>query len=267
VLQAIADACDHPDGDGNLIGAFGGSGFFAERAMVHPRTFWRKIATLTAAGFLVVVGRGGTLRVDGRTSNAGNSYGVPGTKGNLSHRRVDREMVRMIRDDGGQLVREVMLPGVTPTFWPSRAGPQSATTPVAGGQYPSGRRPLYHPPIPSPGMKHHEAGCARDGGFAAKDGGKTEKARKRHPTFSEEDLRDVGRSVALYHRFRAAGWISSCEADAVWFFAAVEHSLRKAARSPAGMLVGLMRNRGERCLFVTAEDEERARRRIAEASA
>jgi hypothetical protein len=109
--------------------------------------------------------------------------------------------------------------------------------------------------------KNHEAGCARDGGFAAKGSG-AGRTGKHHPQFSEVDLRDDRRLLGLFHRMREAGWVGDGEAEWLWFFAAVEHALRVATRSPCGMLVSLVRKRGERSLFVTQADEDAAMRRL-----
>lgn len=91
---------------------------------------------------------------------------------------------------------------------------------------------------------------------------RTARHGKKHPEFSEVDLRETPRLLALFWKFREAGWVTDAECDVVWFFSAAEHALRVATKSPCGLFVGLMRNRGERSLFVTQADEDAAVKRL-----
>jgi len=100
-LQEIANTCDTPDDDGNLMGAFGG-----ETLMVKcggsPSTFWRHVGRLDTCGFIVPINHGG-----GRLAN---TWAVPGMKGGLDHQRIRR--AKRIQTDDGKIHVDY---GATPT--------------------------------------------------------------------------------------------------------------------------------------------------------
>ncbi len=97
VLQAVANRCDAPDAAGNLVGCIGSGRAMARAAGVHPATFWRARNALVDSGFLVMVSRGGTVRLpDGHAVNASCVYAVPGSRGALEAISVARER-RLVR--------------------------------------------------------------------------------------------------------------------------------------------------------------------------
>ena len=264
VLRVIADTCDPPDGDGNLIGAFGGAAFFANESGVSRRTYWRAIDGLTRLGFVVLLGRGGLLRSRSRggITNAGNAYGIPGVRDGLNHRRSTREMVRIIEDADGRRVRLVTQPGDQASFWPT-----GDTTLVSGRHYPSVRMTLPQcqdgtlpspipSPIPPPVLENHGHG----GGAARSQ--KRDGTKKPHFHVRIEDLKDTHRLVQLHCRANAAGWIGGSEDELLWFVAAAEHAQRVADKNPCGLFVATVRNKSQRVLWVTQADEEAARGRL-----
>ena len=54
--QAIANRCNAPDSDGNLVGCFGGKSL-ADDARCSVRSLWNHVKRLEALGFLATVGR------------------------------------------------------------------------------------------------------------------------------------------------------------------------------------------------------------------
>lgn len=264
VLQAIADACDPPDVHGNLVGAFGGAAFFAREAGVSRRTYWRAIDRLTMVGMVVLLGRGGLLRTRarGHVTNAGNAYGIPGARDGLNHRRSTREVVRIVEDADGRRVRLVTQPGDQASFWPP-----GDTTVVSSRHYPSVMvtLPQCHPdtlpspipsPVPAPVCRHHGHGS----GVAAQP----RPPRQKHPHVRIEDLTETQRLMELFDQFVACGMIGGSKADLLWFVGAAEHALRVGERNPCGLFVETVRNKSQRVLWVTQEDEERARKRLRE---
>lgn len=120
ILQTIADRCDARTPDGTLTGCFGGGRAMARSAGVSEATYWRGVTKLCRAGMLVLLGRGGLLKVRSASSRVraiSNAWGIPGTKGGLDDRAAARELCRMAQDDGGAIRRQVFSPGQTPELF------------------------------------------------------------------------------------------------------------------------------------------------------
>lgn len=106
VLQAIADVCDPPDDAGDLRGGFGGQAVL-DAAGVSRSTFWRQLSRLVALGFVVQIGRGGTIK----NRNIANLYAIPGARSRLDHLRCVRRHLQMLRGEDGKHRPRVLHPG------------------------------------------------------------------------------------------------------------------------------------------------------------
>ncbi len=125
-LQAIADMCDAPDANGDLMVAFGGQ-YLADQAGVSMPTLWRHIKKLENCGYIATLGRGGTI--GGR--NYGNQYAIPHALGALTHRRRARELRTMRRGDDHKYRPETIAPGAQATLWPDTQRQTTHAAPTA----------------------------------------------------------------------------------------------------------------------------------------
>ena len=71
-----------------------------------------------------------------------------------------------------------------------------------------------------------------------------------------EDLRDLGRLLALHHQAAMRGWITWSEADRLHVVATAVHA-RRVGQAPCRLFVALLRDR--RWEVITQEDEDTAR--------
>jgi len=77
-----------------------------------------------------------------------------------------------------------------------------------------------------------------------------------------QDLRSSTRLLLLLQQAERAKLATPCEADRLAFFAAAEHAIRIGTRNAGGLFASMVR--GKNYLYVTQEDEDRARRRLAD---
>ncbi len=75
-----------------------------------------------------------------------------------------------------------------------------------------------------------------------------------------EDLKETARLLGLHGQAVARGLVTASEADRLRFVAAAEHALAIGRANPPGLFAHLVRGRCWR--FATAEDEDRASRRL-----
>jgi hypothetical protein len=75
-----------------------------------------------------------------------------------------------------------------------------------------------------------------------------------------EDLKDTGRTMALFVEASGLGWVGSSEADRLRFLGAAEHALAIGKGNPSGLFIHLIR--GKLWRYLTQEDEDRANGRI-----
>lgn len=276
-LQVIADACDPPTSDGALTGAFGGESLI-QAANCARSTFWEHLRRLETLGFVVTLARGGQIRVrtGNRTRNLGNVYGVPGYEGALNDRRSQRERVQIFRD-GGVVHRQVLEPGDQATMWlrehvaPPVSKPPETHRSYHRGSPEVGRGVVRKSDGGSPEVGHHHMvgmdGCGvvtqpvKDGGARLLTG---EKARRRFPHVELDDLADTHRLLKLFARAVSLGFVANSEADQLLFFTIAEHALRVGRTNPPGLFAATVKDRHQRPLFLTLEDERRAHARLVE---
>ena len=267
-LQAIADTCNRPLPDGSLLGAFGGSSILG-RASVSKRTFWRHLERLEAAGFVVTVGRGGVI--GGR--NYANQYAIPGAPGALDSRRVRRRLQRMVLNEAGALEPEILEAGTQPELWPeppetvggreSEGGSVKMTGGVvskrAGG---SVKMAHNHKTMVKTMVKNHGSSLEQGRGGEQPKRGARRRLTRTGPRLSrmvEADLLDDRRLSALLEQAIERGWMKPGDWDRLIWFSAAEHALRVGRSNRPGLFVSTIKaNR----LYITQEDEERARMRI-----
>jgi hypothetical protein len=268
-LQVIADRADAPDDGGNLVGAFGGAALILACGCSRP-AFWRHLNKLTAAGFVVLLRRGGTLGA----RQYGNVYGVPGLRGSLNHRRAARQMRRLIQSPDGRRVLDIIEPGQQPALFiaPDQDGAiiaadqdaatssgghsdgESETTPVSKRDYPPSQNETPPSPLTSAALKK-----------TMRDGASRCSIRRRHGSepritaVTLADLRDTRRLLLLRDDAVARGLIRDNEQDRLRFVAAAEHALR-VGDDPVKVF-GAMVWRG-RWLYLAACDEQAALDRL-----
>lgn len=268
VLQGVANAADAPDHHGTLVGAIGGRPLIGAIGCSASQ-FWSALNALERPGYVVLVGRGGCVRVRSRigVANAANTWGVPGYRGALDKQRVQREQARIVTAPDGRRVRNVTQPGEQATFWDTQH-PKSPFSPR--GELPAGKSEYPTPdfgvphsgfrslpsPLPSPLRSKGHGGCAH--------GARTSKGvgRRGMPHVEAEDLSDFGRLMRLFGRCVGRGFAERSHAGVIWFVSAAEHATRCARRNPAGMFAATIRNKEQRVLYVTQADEDAALVRI-----
>lgn len=231
-LQAIADRCDTARVDGSLIGAFGGVSLISASGVARS-TFWLHVSRLELLGWLVLLARGGTIRLhtENRTRWFANVYAIPGSKGCLDTARARRAVVQFFDDADGVRRRVVVDPGSNATFWaPSDLATNDRTTLVRKSDYPSPKIGRHHTPYTIPLLDGNTIGVS------AKKRGK--------PGFHIEraDLADNARLCRVYLRAVAAGLLADSEGDIDFCFAAAEHALR-IGTNPAGLFAATLRDR------------------------
>ena len=229
IMQAIANRCD-TDAAGNLTGAFGGRSLI-EAVGCSRATFWRNIAPLIAAGFVVPLSRGGRL---GANIQAPNQYGLPGRPGGLNHRRAGGT------PNGPQL----NLSGADP---PTDSAPQNEAPPRLKMRRPPSQNEAQ-PSLYIPGYPDKNHGAAR-----------RKAGEPRIGSIRLEDLQDTARLMALHRQAVGRGYIDGSDHGRLMFTAAAEHALRLADKPP-GMFAWIVKRK--RWLFVTNADEAAAARRI-----
>lgn len=234
VLQALANACDAADAQGHLLGGCGGQRIW-HAAGVSRATFWRAVRTLTAAGFVVLVARGGVLA--GR--NCVSRYAVPGAPGALDHVACRRRVQRMVSDGAGKWVPQIITPGDQPQLLDVQ--PRAATNAQPPTPPAQGPARAAAPVPPAPRATASVAGRALQG-------------------LKADDLHSLSRLQALFRRAVAARLVAGSESGWFDFVGAAVHARRVADRNPAGLFASIVR-RGQ-WLYITAADEEAARRWI-----
>lgn len=292
-LQAIADACDPPKpGDGgSLTAAFGSKPLYEAAGCSRP-TFWRHVKLLLAQGYVVQLGRGGTIG----SSTYGNVYAVPGRRGCLDSRRCQPRMMRMVRHDDGKFRPEVLEPGVQATLW----GPQEAVDNLSDSceQPPSCSQPSIKtrregssqnettpsqnetPPYPheSPNEKNHGGLTEnrqrhRTGKGNNNNGARTEKPQQRRRRrgrthVDADDLTSMPHLLNLFKAFVDQGVVQDGQNSRLEFVAMAEHVLSyrdhdgDPPKDPAAMFASNVRN--GRWLWITDTHREAARRRLRE---
>lgn len=272
VMQAITNECDRPLSDGSLIGGFGSAGHFAAKIGCARSTFWRALQRLHSNGYVVLLARGGVIRLRTKAgmANAANTYGIPGHKGSLSGRAVNREMVQMICTVEGDRKRVVTAPGDQSSFWvedrTTVVRKSDGGSPKIGLPQSENRTlPSSIPsPIPSPVENNHDHGAGGDGCGVAMQHvlGKSKKHKPHLHIVEEAVLRDTGKLYALFEAYVAAGMIGPSLGERLFFVSAAEHALRVADRNPCGLFAATIKHRGQRMLWVTQADEDRAHDRM-----
>lgn len=265
-LQAIADSCDPPDAQGNLTGAFGR---LWQAAGCSKRSFWRHVRQLDLSGMICTLGHGGPHGM--RCLNVTNTYGVPGRRGSLDHRKCRRTALQMLPSaEDGKHRPQVLQPGDQATFWPradltprcrsaardttvvSRCHQGSDTMTLPWCQ--TDTLPSDIPsPEPDPLSKNHDHG-----------GSKSRPRGKKFPHVRREDLVDMKRLWHLFERLTEEGWIEHTGDDWLWTAGAAVHALR-VGRKPEALFRSTVANCRERRLYVPAKDEEEGARRIKQA--
>ena len=237
VLQAIADACDAPERDGALHGAFGGQRLVAA-AGVHRATFWRAIQSLSQRGLVYCQARGGT--VDGR--QLGNVYAIPAVP--HGGQGIPREIVRYVTGADGRRRREVIRRGEQPAL-PFR-GPPGA---VAVCDYPSRsvRLPQSQcatPPSPTPSPLDQ-----RDHGVAGQRRNVVGHRRRKLVGISVDELRDWGQIHARWREACKLRLGDPSDYGRLCFLAMAAHACRLGTK-PAALFAS---NVNEGRWFVLAE--------------
>lgn len=232
-LQAIADRCDAPRADGSLVGAFGGVELVSATGFARS-TFWLHIHRLELLGWLVLLARGGTIRLhtETRTRSFANVYAIPGSKGCLDSARARRAVVQFFDDVDGLRRRVVVDPGSNATLWaPSDLATKNRTTLVRKSDYPSPKIGRNHTPCTIPLL---------DGNTIR--GVSANKREKRGFHVTLDDLSDNARLCRVYFRAVKAGLLADCEADIDFCFAAAEHALR-IGQNPPALFMATLRDR------------------------
>ena len=263
VLQGVASAADAPDHNGSLVGAIGGRPLIGAIGCSASQ-FWSALNTLGRPGYVVLLGRGGCVRVRSRigVANAANTWGVPGYRGALDKQRVQREQARIVTAPDGRRVRNVTQSGEQATFWPTQTRQRSSyprgELPADESEYPTPKFGVPHSgirslpsPLPSP-LRNKGHGARTSEGVG----------RRGMPHVEAEDLSDFGRLMRLFGRCVGRGFAERSHAGVIWFVSAAEHAKRCARRNPAGMFAATIRNKEQRVLYVTQADEDAALVRI-----
>jgi hypothetical protein len=297
ILQTIADRCDAPHPDGSLTGCFGSGVALAEAAGVNKATYWRSVTKLCRAGFLVLLGRGGQIRLHGaRIRTIANSWGVPGHQGALLQAAVPRENARLVRDVDGRLIRYTVEPGAQAALFPGLDGDvgQSQNRRTQAGEEkcdwvsrkmrlgqsqnatPPSHRPSHGPRdcgVFITGLKDNARtrSRARDGATAPlrsrlgnsrlENNGNTPAPAWDGFHVASADLGDGHRFADLFARAAECGLIQAdVEADVDWFFAAAAHAGR-LGQNPAALFAFLIR-RDLRAVISIADENEGRRRKM-----
>ncbi len=281
-LQVIANACDPPKpcGDGSLTAAFGSKPLYEAAGCSRP-TFWRHVKRLLAHGYVVQLGRGGTIG----SATYGNAYGVPGCRGGLDSRRCQPRMMRMVRHDDGKLRPEVIEPGTQATLW---GGDQTCEQLASysqpsikmrrGGSSHNETTPSQNetPPYPheSPNEKNHggltENRQRRPAERQNNNGARRERPqRRRRRSGTHVDTDELSSTEGLLRLFRAycqAGVVGDSQHERLQFFAMAEHVLAyrddngHPAKNPAAMFASNVRK--GRWLWCTPSHTGAAQRRL-----
>lgn len=283
-LQAIANACNRPDEDGSMTGAFGGQSLI-NAAGCGRSTFWRHVARLEQLGYAVTLKRGGTIG----SKNYGNVYGVPGKRGALHDRRCSRRMQRMVPSADGTLKPEIIEPGDQPQLWPGTPGtPGTPGSSGPPGKPPARRSDAERARRSAPaGAAAPQSRAESETGVVSKWDGGSPKVRHHHPPphlpiwknqsgagasrprsapteprladITLADLTSISRLLELHRQAVERRWVTASDADRLRFVAAAVRALRLGDHPPK-----LFRATVERrlWLWISTADEDEARRRI-----
>jgi len=248
-LQTVANACDPPTADGSLLVCFGGQQLY-RRIGIQPSTWWEHLKRLELLGYLVTLRRGGVYG----STNYGNQYGIPGTRGALDHRRCRRETRRMIRGSDGVLRPQILHPGDQTTLWPTSESTGGVSENRTGGCPKIGRGSsevrTQPSPLPSPST-------GRNHGVSRQRGGRKRPGLR---CVTQEDLQDLNRLARLFRSAADQGLIDRSEDSFLRLVAMAQHCLRVGHNPPALFAANVAKGRW---LMITQEDDERARRRLA----
>lgn len=238
VLQVMADRCDSPDEDGNLVGCFGGEPLWKEIAIGNS-TFWVHKKKLVVLGFLVVLKRGRQHR----HHNDANIYGIPGKRGSLS----GRALTCLSNMGARQPIANRPVNGVGST-------PHDCNRVVRK---------------PDGDVVHIQDGGSPDSGHYHSDGILANGAMApKHKNLglgrlTVDDLSDTVRLMEIYDRAIQICWIERSEESALRFVSLAESALNwKKAENPCAIFVKNVK--GNRTQFIRIDDEERAHRRLKE---
>ncbi len=252
-LQAIANACDAPSSSGgSLRVAFGGRELI-EAAGCSPATFWRHCKRLEQLGYVVLLGRGGTIG----SRNYGNQYGIPGRPGGLDHCRCRHEWRRMVRGPDGKLRPEVVRPGEQPSLWsPTPKKWDGGSLKVGRGSSHSETPPSH---IPPPG---YETTMVSSNRSTAKK--RTAQAYWRVPAGALDNPRSL---MDLFAEAVDLGIIAGSDHARLYFVSAAVHARRMAKTNPPGLFASIIRTYPQQSLYISQVDEDQARRWLRQAGA
>lgn len=254
-LQALANRCEKRLSDGSLVGAFGGSRLIAE-ARVGRSTFWRHVGWLCGVRVLVVLTRGGVIRV--RTAagvtNVANTYGIPGSKGVLDAERVAREWVSYLVGDDGARKRHVIKPGAQAELWPNnKARPHRWDYPSPEPGLPQSRTGTLPSPVSSPVF------CEKTmGGSLTARGGEKKQAGPRLPHFTPETIASDDGLHALMIDAECRGVLNGSDHERLMFCTTAAQALR-IGRDPCAFFAAAVNRKSWR---PTVADEEAGTRRL-----
>lgn len=278
-LQVMANRGELDD-FGNLI-VCGGTDLI-DASGVKARAFWRHIAWLTDHGFVVVVGRGGKLRIGGRV--CANFYAIPASPSREGLTPVQRERRRWIEVDGRRTLA-VLDRGSQARFWFAdrvclKDTPSLRDTPSPDNLCLKDTPSVADPPdsVPQSGRNL----CLEDtlfqngmvwgghGHCADRDSAGLVKTPTHEPgrkwwdgSITDEDLLRDTHLRELWRNAIRAGVVPCTEAHRVWFWSIAEHCIAQAVNPPA-MFVHLVSTKSETLGYCTFTEEDRARLRIAD---
>jgi len=269
LLQAIANACDLPDRQGNLRRAFG-KDRLREAAGISRRSFWRHVEALQSAGFLVQTSRGGLL--NGRAY--GSLWAIPGTRGALDSERIPRVVVRLPAGADGRRHRVTYVAGDQLPLrgceqLPENSQERPGTSANLAHPQCHGGTPPYPEDIPQRGKVFKDISLEGEGGVpihrSAPGGGHPDHPR-RGIAVRKGDFRSTDALLELYDRAVERGLAGTAEADRLRFVALAEHAITKVTRDGGEVhrLFAYLLYRPMSWGWISLEEEDRARRRLAQ---
>jgi hypothetical protein len=149
---------------------------------------------------------------------------------------------------------------------PASGGPTGARLGEVGGrnETPPGSEALAKPATIEAGLASKpEPATAPPSATSGKTGPSPKSDPSAPPRLRDvrvEDLKDIGRTLALFAEAVGLGWVGSSEADRLRFVGAAEHALAIGQGNPPGLFIHLVR--GKLWRYLTQEDEDRANGRI-----
>lgn len=255
-LQTIANAGNLGPA-GSITGTFGGAAL-CKAAGVGRSTFWRHLDRLARLGFVVPLGRGGTIG----SRNYANQYGIPGQPGALDSRRCRRRMQRRIRGEDGRWTVQIIAPGDSPTLFAQQRGnpaqQRRGDQKWDGGSPKVGRGSSHYGTQPSPLTSPEECKNKNHGVSRGVSRGKPARGPNIRAV-TVQDLTDTGRLMILLAQAIEAKWIGRGEHDRLRFVGAAVRALR-LGDNPPGMFISTVKH--ERWLWISGDDEDEANRRI-----